>query len=41
VVLGDPVAPVAEPLDVLYELDRVAKRLRGLGALGDDREVEY
>jgi hypothetical protein len=40
VVLGDPVAGVAEPLGVLDELDGVPQRIGRLRALGDDRQVE-
>ena len=40
VVLGDPVPPVAEALDLLHQLDGVAQRVGGRGAAPDGREVE-
>ena len=40
VVLGDPVAVISEALDVPHELDGVPQGLAGLGALGDDGEIE-
>ena len=41
VVLGHPVAVVAEPVRELREVDRVAQRLRARGALGDGGLVEH
>ena len=40
VVLGDPVAVIAEPLDLLGEVDRVRQRLVVARALADDGEIE-
>ena len=40
VVLGDPVARVAEPLGEAREVDRVAERVGARVALGDRRLVE-
>jgi len=40
VMLGQPVADIAEPIDMARQIDAVAQRRSGLGAGGDDREVE-
>ena len=40
VVLGHPEAPVAERLDMAGEVEGVAQRLAGAGALRDGGEVE-
>lgn len=39
-MLGDPVAMVAEGLDVAGEIKRVPKGLRSVAALHDGREIE-
>jgi hypothetical protein len=41
VVLGEPVAAVAEAFRMLRQIDGVAECLRGVGAFGDGGEVEY
>ena len=40
VMLGHPVAPVAEPLDMAREVERIAQRLAGVAAFGDRGEIE-
>jgi hypothetical protein len=39
-MLGQPEAPVAELLGVAREVERIAKRLTGVAAFEDRREVE-
>ncbi len=39
-VLGGPVAGIAEAIDVDSQIDAVAQRRRGLGGCGGDGEVE-
>ncbi len=40
VMFGEPVAGIAEPIDVARQIDAVAQRRRRLGAGGDHGEVE-
>ena len=40
VMLGEPVADIAEPIDMARQVDAVAQRRGRLGAGGDDGEVE-
>ena len=40
VMLGEPVADIAEPIDMARQIDAVAQRRGWLGAGGDDGEVE-
>ena len=40
VMLGEPVADIAELIDMARQIDAVAQRRGGPGAGGDDREVE-
>ena len=40
VVLGKPVADIAEAIDMARQIDAVAQRGGGSGACGDDGEVE-
>ena len=40
VVLGKPVADIAEPIDMARQVDAVAQRRGRFGACGDDGEVE-
>lgn len=40
VVLGNPVAQVAETLDVAGQVERVAQRVGGRRVIGDDRKIE-
>ncbi len=40
VVLGQPVAAVAQPLGMLREIDGVAKRLRGVAAFQNGRKIQ-
>ena len=39
-MLGEPVADIAEPIDMARQIDAVAQRRGGLCACGDDGEVE-
>jgi hypothetical protein len=41
VVLGEPIALVAEPLGVPGQVQRIPQRLAGAAALDDGREVEH
>jgi hypothetical protein len=40
VVLGKPVADIAEPIDMARQIDAVLQRVGRTGACGDDGEVE-
>ena len=40
VMLGHPIAPVAQRLDMAREVERVAQRLAGIAALDDRRQIE-
>ena len=40
VMLGEPIADIAEPIDMARQIDAVAQRRGGFGAGGDDGEVE-
>ena len=40
VMLGEPVADIAKPIGMARQIDAVAQRRGGLGAGGDDGEVE-
>ena len=40
VMLGEPVADIAEPIDMARQVDAVAQRRGRLGACGDDGKVE-
>lgn len=39
-MLGEPVADIAEPIDMLRQIDAVAQRRGGFCACGDDGEVK-
>ena len=39
-MLGQPVADIAEPIDMARQIDAVAQRVGRAGAGGDDGEVE-
>ena len=40
-MLGHPVAPEPQRLDVAGEIEGITQRLTGIAALGHGREVEY
>ena len=39
-MFGQPVADIAQAIDMARQIDAVAQRRGGFGACGDDREVE-